>query len=74
MADVVEADQLELRRSSRTEVSQRVAAIDDDRSRAVEQLRRVAQHMPERNVNRAADVCGAVLVRRQRIDDLRAGG
>ena len=73
MADVVEADQLELRRSPRAEVSQRVAAIDHDRPNGVEQLWRVAQNILDRNMNRATDMGGLVLMRRQRVHDSRAG-
>ncbi|MFZ2060737.1 MAG: hypothetical protein WAU82_06980 [Candidatus Binatus sp.] len=74
MADVGEAEQFELRRSSRAEVSQGITAIDDDRARAVEQCWRVAQDTADRDVNRAADVRGGVLVGRQGVDDLHAGG
>ena len=73
MADVAEAEQFELRRSSRAEVSQRIAAIDDDRARAVEQFWRVAQNASGRNVNRTADMRSVVLVRRQDVDDMRTG-
>ena len=72
--DVDEAEQLELRRSSRAEVSQRIAAIDDDRASAVEQRGRIVQEVADRNVNRAANVCGVVLVCREHVDDLHAGG
>lgn len=71
MADVGEAEQFELRRSSRAEVSQGIAAIDHDRARAVEHRWRVAQNVADRNVNRAADVRGVVLVRRQCVHNLR---
>ena len=64
MADIGEAEQFELRRSPRTQVSQRVAAINDDRPRAVEQLWRVAQDMPDWNVNRATDMRSLEFVRR----------
>jgi hypothetical protein len=74
VADVGEAEQLELRRSSRAEVSQRIAAIDDDRARAVGQRWCVAEDASDRDVNRAAYVSGSVLVRRESVDDLRAGG
>ena len=71
MADVAEADYLELRRSSRTEVSQNIAAIDDHRVRVVERRCRVPQDSADRNVNRAAEMRGVVFVRGQDIDDLR---
>ena len=71
MTDVNEAQKLELRRSSRTEVSQAIATIDDDRTLAVQGRRRVSQNSAQRNVNGAADVCGVVFVRRQHVDDLR---
>jgi hypothetical protein len=72
VADVGEAEQLELRRSSRAEVSQGIAAVDDDR--AVGQRWCVAEDASDRDVNRAAYVSGSVLVRRESVDDLRAGG
>ena len=74
MADISETEHLELRRSPRAEVSQNIAAIDDDRPHAVERRWRVAQYAADRNVNRAADMSSPVLVRRQRVHDLRAGG
>jgi hypothetical protein len=74
MTDVAESQKLELRRSSRTEVSQAIATIDDDRARAIQRRRRVAQNSAQWNVNGAADVSGGVLVRRQDVDDLRVAG
>ena len=74
MADVEEAEPLELRRSSRAEVSQTIAAIDDDRTSTVEQLDRIAQDMADRDVNRSPEVRSVVLVRWQSVDNLHAGG
>src|SRR5208282_2686027 len=73
MTDAGESQYLELRRSSRTEVSQGIAAIDDERTVAVERRGCIAQDAAEPNVNSAADVGGVVLVRRQDLNDLRAG-
>jgi hypothetical protein len=70
VADVVEAEQFELRRSPRAEVSQAVTTIDYDRTSAVERYRRIAQDASDRNVDRAADMRSLVLVRGQGVDDL----
>ncbi len=62
---------LELRRSSRAEVSQAIAAIDDDRAVAIKLGGRIAEDVADRNVNRAADVSSVVFMRRKHVDDLR---
>lgn len=50
---VREADQFELRRSPGTQVSERVAAVNDYRARAVEQLGCIADDVRQRNVKGA---------------------
>jgi hypothetical protein len=72
VADLGEADQLELRRSPRAQISQGVAAIDDHRAVAVDQLRGTGQDAADREMNRAANVRGLILLGRQDVDDLRA--
>ena len=71
MADVGEPQYFELRRSSRAEVSQAIAAIDDDRAAAIQLRGRLAEDLADGNVNRAADVSRVVFVRREYVDDLR---
>ncbi|HEV2170247.1 MAG TPA: hypothetical protein VGR40_04830 [Candidatus Binatus sp.] len=74
MMHVGEAEQFELRRSSCAEVSQAIAAIDHDRTGAVEQRGRIAKDAADGEVNRTADVTCLVLVRRQDVDELHGTG
>ena len=68
------AEKFELRRSSCAEVSQAVAAVDDDRFVFVEEQFSVVQQPREREMNRADYCSGTVLVRRQHVDDLATLG
>jgi hypothetical protein len=68
------AEEFELRRSSRAQVSQTVAAINDDRSRLVEDALGIAHQFRQREMNRALDRGAAMLMLRQHIDDLPARG
>ena len=73
MEDVSETDQFELRRSSRAQVSQRIAAIDNYQARAIQFGRRIGEDSSQRKMKRTLDMRGAEFVRRQHVDDLRAG-
>jgi hypothetical protein len=68
------AEKFELRRSSRAEISQAVAAIDNDRPRLVENALRVAQQLGKRQMDRAFDRGDPMLVVRKHIDDLPTCG
>jgi hypothetical protein len=74
MTHIGEAEQFELRRSSCAEISQAIAAVDDDWTCPIEQRGRIAKDAADGKVNRTADVGGLVLVRGQRIDDLHCAG
>ena len=71
MADVGEGEGFELRRSSRAQVSQAIAAVDGDGPCVVEACRRVVKNVTQRNVDRAANVRGLIFVRRQNVNELQ---
>jgi hypothetical protein len=68
------AEEFELRRSSRAQVSQAVAAVDDDRALLVENVLRVMQQLRERQMDRTADRGAAMLMSGKHIDHLPALG
>lgn len=69
-----ETEKFELRRSPSADVSETVAAVDDDRLLRDQAPVRVARKAAYRQMDGALDVSGFVLVRGQGIDDLRAVG
>jgi hypothetical protein len=74
MPHVAVAEKFELRRSSRAQVSQAIAAIHYNRFVFIECALGFIQQMREREVNRAANRGGAELVSGQHVDDLPTFG
>jgi hypothetical protein len=74
VADVAEADYLELRRSSRAEVSQTIAAIDNHRPLLVENALRFVQQLRERQMDRASDRSATMLMSGKDVNELAALG
>jgi hypothetical protein len=72
MHHVAEAEEFELRRSSRAQVSQTIAAVNDDRAPFIERVLRIMKQLWKRQMNRSADRDAAELVGWQHIDDLAA--
>ena len=68
------AEEFELRRSPRAQVSQAIAAIDSDRAFLVERVLGVLQQLRQRKMNRAAYRGAAMLMIGQHVDDLAALG
>jgi len=66
------AEKFELRRSPRAQLSQAIAAVNDDRATFVELVLGVVNQFREWQMNRASNVREVVFVRRQNIDDLTA--
>jgi hypothetical protein len=74
MHHIVVAEEFELRRSSRAEVSQTVAAIDHHRTIFLERAECVVQQLRERQVHGFADRTRPMLMSREDVDDLPAFG
>lgn len=74
MHHVAIAEEFELRRSPRAKVSQTIAAVDDDRPLLVERVFGIVQQLRERQVNRAANGCRAMLMGGQHVEHLAARG
>ena len=74
MHHVAITEEFELRRSPGAEVSQAIAAVNDDRPFFVERVFGVVQELRERQVNRAANGCRAMLMGGQYVNHLAARG
>jgi hypothetical protein len=74
MHHVAITEEFELRRSPGTEVSQAIAAVNDDRPFFVQRMFGVVQQPRERQVHRAANGGRAMLMGGQHVDHLTARG
>jgi hypothetical protein len=74
MQHITMAEEFELRRSPCAEVSQAIAAIDDDGARFVEHALRIAHHFRQWKMNRALDRRASMLMLGKHVDHLPPSG
>ena len=74
MHHVAIAEEFELRRSPRAQVSQAIAAVDDDRSVLVESVFRFRQQLRERQMDRTTYRGGTMFMSGKHVNHLAALG